>query len=129
MAGWGVIPALRVENMPEAIDYYTRVLGFTVRRGGPDEEHSAVMRGDAHVMIERLVGLYSEGYNAAIAARMGQRSPVALYIEAEDLAEMYATAMAAGANIIDPLAERAWGQAEFTVEDPYGNWLTFWKMG
>ncbi len=84
MAGWGVIPALRVENMAEAIDYYTRVLGFTIRRGGPGEEHSAVMRGDSHLMLERMVGSYGEAYNAAITARMGQRSPVAMYIEAED---------------------------------------------
>ena len=30
-------------------------------------------------------------------------------------------------KIVDPLADRPWGQAEFTVEDPTGNWLTFWK--
>ena len=58
---------------------------------------------------------------------MGQRSPVAYYMEAPDLHELHETAKAAGANVIDPLADRAWGQAEFTVEDPYGNWLTFWR--
>ncbi len=127
MPGWGVTPAIRVENVAEAIDFYTRVLGFTIRRGGPAEDHSAVTRGDSHLMIERLAGFYSEAYNAAITARMGQRSPTALYIEAEDLPQMYETAKAAGANIVDPLADREWGQAEFTVEDPSGNWLTFWK--
>jgi uncharacterized glyoxalase superfamily protein PhnB len=34
----------------------------------------------------------------------------------------------AGATIIDPLADREWGQTEFTVEDPEGNWLTFWRV-
>lgn len=123
MAGWGVIPALRVTDMAEAIDFYTRVLGFELRRGGPTDEHSAVHRGDAHLMIELERGLYSEGYNAAIRERMGARSAVALYIEAEDLVALYA-----GAKVVDPLADRAWGQAEFTVEDPAGHWLTFWKV-
>jgi uncharacterized glyoxalase superfamily protein PhnB len=26
-----------------------------------------------------------------------------------------------------PLAERPWGQSEFTVEDNEGNWLAFWQ--
>ena len=50
-----------------------------------------------------------------------------MYIEAEDLAEMYEAVRSAGGSIIHPLADREWGQAEFTVEDPYGNWLPFWK--
>ena len=54
---------------------------------------------------------------------------MALYIEADDLAAFHARLKASGARIIDPLAERPWGQEEFTVEDDEGNWLTFWKKG
>jgi len=49
-------------------------------------------------------------------------------MEASDLDAFYARLQAAeGARIIDPLASRPWGQDEFTVEDPDGNWLTFWE--
>jgi len=65
--------------------------------------------------------------NAAIQERIGGRSAMALYIEATDLGELHEKAKSAGARVIDPLAERPWGQSEFTVEDPAGNWLTFWK--
>ena len=30
-------------------------------------------------------------------------------------------------EVVDPLADRPWGQAEFTVADPDGHWLTFWR--
>ena len=52
---------------------------------------------------------------------------IALYIEASDLLAFHSRLEAAGARIVDPLAERPWGQQEFTVEDHEGNWLTFWK--
>jgi uncharacterized glyoxalase superfamily protein PhnB len=58
---------------------------------------------------------------------MGSSSPVALYIEALDLEDLYAKLNASDVEIVDPLADRPWGQAEFTVEDMLGNWLTFWK--
>ena len=33
--------------------------------------------------------------------------------------------MAEGARFYVATLERPWGQEEFTVEDPEGNWLTF----
>ena len=82
---------------------------------------------DATVMLERATASYSDAYNAAIRDRLGATSPNALYIEADDLDDLHAKALANGAAVIDPLADRPWGQAEFTVADPDGNWLTFWK--
>lgn len=48
-------------------------------------------------------------------------------MEADDLEELHLSLEEHDATIVDPLADRPWGQAEFTVEDPAGNWLTFWK--
>jgi uncharacterized glyoxalase superfamily protein PhnB len=79
------------------------------------------------VMIEAPGTFYSQAYNDAIRARVAHPGAMALYIEATDLAELYERVQAAGARVVDPLGDRPWGQAEFTVEDPAGNWLTFWK--
>ncbi len=78
------------------------------------------------MMVEPAGSLYSDGYNALIRERLGSRSANALYIEAPDLEELDGRLTAAGAAIVDPLAVRPWGQKELTVEDPFGNWLTFW---
>ena len=127
MPNYGVIPSIRVRDMKRALDFYQSTLGFNVTRGGEGDDNISLDRGDAHIMIESPAAFYSPAYNEAIGKRVGTPSAMALYIEAEDLEQLHDKARAAGANIVDPLAERPWGQSEFTVEDPEGNWITFWK--
>ena len=50
-----------------------------------------------------------------------------MYIEAPDLDAYYERLKADGIEIVDPIADRPWGQREFTVADPQGNWLSFWR--
>lgn len=127
MSGWAVIPTIRVRDMGEALGFYQNQLGFELTRGGPGEENSSLSRGDARIMIEIPTQFYSPAYNAAIVTRLESPSAIALYMEAVDLEEFYARLGDAGVKIVDPLADRPWGQAEFTIEDLQGNWLTFWK--
>jgi uncharacterized glyoxalase superfamily protein PhnB len=114
--------------MAEALAFYCGPLEFTLDRGGEAESNSSLTRGDAHVMIETAAAdHFGDEYNAAIKERLGTPSSIALYIEASDLAAFQTRLQAAGAKVVDALAERPWGQEEFTVEDHEGNWLTFWK--
>jgi uncharacterized glyoxalase superfamily protein PhnB len=125
MGGYGVTPTIRVRDMAEALAFYSGQLDFTVER--EHEGNSVVKRGDARIMLEVATDFYGEEYNAAIRERLGSPSSISLYIEASDLAGFQSRLEAAGVRIIDPLAERPWGQAEFTVEDHEGNWLSFWS--
>jgi len=128
MAQWGVIPSIRVRDMAAALAFYRGTLGFTLDSGGDEATNSSLTRERAHVMIETAADHFGDEYNAAIKERLGTPSSIALYMEASDLDALYARLQAAeGARIIDPLASRPWRQDEFTVEDPDGNWLTFWK--
>ena len=113
--------------MAKALAFYTGRLEFTLDSGGEGSTNSSLTRGDARVMIETAADHFGDDYNAAIKDRLGTPSSIALYIEASDLAAFHSRLQAAGARIVDPLAERPWGQEEFTVEDHEGNWLTFWK--
>lgn len=125
--GWGVIPSIRFRDLSEALAFYLGPLEFSLASGGEDENHASVTRGDARLMLEGVTDFYGDDYNSAIRDRLGSQSASALYIEASDLAGFQARLQEAGARIVDPLAERPWGQAEFTVEDHEGNWLTFWE--
>jgi uncharacterized glyoxalase superfamily protein PhnB len=125
MGGYGVTPTIRVRDMAEALAFYSGQLDFTVER--EHEGNSVVKRGDARIMLEVATDFYGEEYNAAIRERLGSPSSISLYIEASDLAGFQSRLEAAGVRIIDPLADRPWGQAEFTVEDHEGNWLSFWS--
>ena len=128
MPGWGVIPSIRVRDMANALAFYTGRLEFTLDSGGESATNSSLSRGDGHLMIETAADHYGDQYNAAIRERLGTPSSIALYIEADDLAAFHARLKTGGVvPIIDDLAERPWGQQEFTVEDPDGNWLTFWQ--
>ena len=113
--------------MAEALAFYTGQLEFVLASGGEGATNSSLTRGDARVMIETAADHYGGPYNLAIRERLGSASAIALYIEAEDLAAFHSRLRASGVRIIDPLAERPWGQEEFTVEDHEGNWLTFWR--
>ena len=126
MAEWGVIPSIRVRDMAEALGFYRDTLEFTLKGGSEAATNSSLTRGDARVMVETAADHYDDEYNAAIRERLGTPSSIALYIEASDLVAFHSRLEAAGARIVDPLAERPWGQQEFTVEDHEGNWLTFW---
>jgi uncharacterized glyoxalase superfamily protein PhnB len=127
VSGWGVIPSIRVQDMAEALAFYTGVLEFNLDAGGDEASNSSLSRGDARVMLETAGGLYGDEYNAAIQKRLGSPSSISLYIEAADLSGFYDRLQRSGARIIDPLAYRPWGQNEFTVEDHEGNWLSFWE--
>jgi len=126
MSGWGVIPSLRVPDLADALDFYVGRLGFSVD-GDPTRGNVSVVRGDARLMLETTADFYGDAYNVAIRERLGSVSANALYLEADDLDELYRALGETAVKIVDPLADRPWGQAEFTVEDPTGNWLTFWK--
>ena len=127
MSAWGVIPTLRVADMGRALDFYLGPLEFELDRGGPGEANSSVTRGGARLMLETAGDHYGEAYNAAIRRRLGSPSPNALYIEADGLPAFHERLVGSGVRVVDPLAERPWGQVEFTVEDPDANWLTFWS--
>ena len=130
MPGWGVIPSIRARDPQRLVEFYDQVLGFTVLRQSDETGNSAVELGDARLMIEPVEAVfYSPAYNEAIRGRAGEQGPHSLYIESEDLDALYERAQASGAVVVDAIAERPWGQREFTIEDPEGNWLTFWNAG
>jgi uncharacterized glyoxalase superfamily protein PhnB len=124
----GVIPAIRVRDMDLALEFYVGRLGFAIERGGPADDNCAISRGDARLMLEVAGDLYSEAYNEAIRQRLDTPSATALYVEADDLDALFERVVDAGVDVVDPLAERPWGQAEFTIADPTGQWLTFWQV-
>lgn len=127
MPGWGVIPSIRVRDMSAALDFYNERIGFALKRGGPTDENCSLNFGDAHIMLETAGIHYSPGYNEAIRARIGTPGSGSLYFEAPDLDALWKRVRELGLNVVDPLADREWGQSEFTVEDPDGTWLTFWR--
>lgn len=114
--------------MAAGLQFYRDRLGFKVERGGVEDSNTSLSFGDARIMLEIPADHYTERYNAAIRQRIGNASPHAFYMEAPDIDGLYARVQSQAVRIVDLLADRPWGQREFTIEDHEGNWLTFWEV-
>ena len=113
--------------MAEALAFYRGPLEFTLDGGGDDATNSSLTRGDARVMIETAADHFGDEYNAAIKERLGVLRRSRCTSKLQIWPRSTPGSKQPAHKIVDPLAERPWGQEEFTVEDHEGNWLTFWK--
>ena len=52
-------------------------------------------------------------------------NPDHIYFAVSDLEGPYERAVAAGAEILDPVAARPWGERSFYLRDPFGNKVCF----
>lgn len=127
MPGSPAIVAFRFPDLAKARQFYVDVLGFTVERHADEHENMAVSLGGARMMLEAdATNLFGDDYNKMIVARRENPGPNSIYVEAADLDALYQRCQDQGLRIVDPIGARPWGQREFTIEDPAGNFLSFW---
>jgi PhnB protein len=117
-----VTPRLVVGDGAAAIDFYARAFGAQEvgdRFAGPDGEliHAEVRIGDSVVMITGESGdARSPASSGAVSAIM------ATYWEDVDAA--WERALAAGAEVIYPLADQFYGERGGRLRDPFGHqWM------
>jgi uncharacterized glyoxalase superfamily protein PhnB len=119
-----------VEDLVRSMRFYTEALGFTVKNAEPADSpvFYSLLRGDAGVMLSTF-GAFESVWplDREAVARRGGQAPSTAYIESKDLDADFARAVAAGATVIDPPAERPWNQRDFVVADPDGFWWTVWQ--
>ncbi len=113
---------LRFEIFPEdlavIVDFYTRVLSFSVtkdQRGEPNA-YVALRRGAVHI------GAAQQPLPAAPAER---RPPIGveLVLEVDDIAAERDRIVAAGWPLEEDLQRRVWGLTDFRLLDPAGYYL------
>jgi PhnB protein len=114
-----VSPYLVVDDAAGAIDFYTRVLGGTERMRMPGPEgrigHAEIAFGDSVVML------------ADEFPDMGIRSahsiggtPVTIVLYVEDVDQVFAAALSAGATEVQPVENKFYGDRSGQLEDPWG---------
>ena len=115
-----ILPHIAYRDVVAAIDWLTRVFGFTehYRYGDPAEPSGAQMRfGDVYFMLTR--------------ARPGRASPAqlgsatqSLTVFVTDVDAHFTRTKAAGAKIVEDLNETVYGERQYGVEDLDGHhWL------
>jgi catechol 2,3-dioxygenase-like lactoylglutathione lyase family enzyme len=104
-------PILSVSDVPAAIDFYTKKLGFTLAfADGDPPTFAGINLGETQIFL-----------------RQGAPSSngVAVYFVVGDANELAEFHRAGGVNITEPIADRPYGLRDYNVQDLDGHILTF----
>src|SRR5437763_5489307 len=115
-----VTPYLAIDGAAAAIDFYTKVFGGVerVRMPAPDGRI-----GHAEVQIGKGVVMLADEWPEA-GARSPKTvggTPVMLMVYVEDVDDVVAKAVAAGAKELRPVENRFYGDRSGEIEDPFGH--------
>lgn len=119
-------PTLIYRDAPAAIDFLTNGLGFTTAIVVPNETDQSV--------VEHCQLLWPEGGGIMLgsAGRPGNKfaerptGTGAVYVVTARPDEVHDRAIAAGAEVYEPLKDEDYGSRGFSVTDPEGN---IWSFG
>lgn len=120
-----IVPTLRYRDANAAIRWLGEVFGFAPKMviPGPDDTvaHAELTYRSALIML----GSTTDGSDGRLPYEQG---PGALYLIVDDdeVQQRYDAAVAAGAEVVDPLVEKEYGGKGFTVLDPERN---VWSVG
>ncbi|HUS22774.1 MAG TPA: VOC family protein [Aeromicrobium sp.] len=116
-----VTPYLIVDGAAEAIDFYTSVLG-AAQRGDrmetPDGKvgHAELSLGDSLIMLAD-----ESPDMGAVGPRTVGGTPVTVHVYVEDVDNVHAKALAAGAKELTPVTDQFYGDRSGQFEDPWGH--------
>jgi len=120
----GIVPYLQFKNTGEAIAWYERVFGAKEVRARLVAPDGTCMNAEIEIEGTRLM-LADEmpAIGSTSPATLGATSVVLdLHVERSD--EIFARALAAGAEQIYPLADQFYGDRAGRVRDPFGHhWI------
>jgi uncharacterized glyoxalase superfamily protein PhnB len=124
-----VIPALRCRDAVAAIEWLCRALGFEKRVVYMSDEktvaHAELTFGNGMIMIGSVTNgtPYSDLVRQPGDVGAETQSP---YLVVSDVKAIYASAKAAGAEMVFDLEEKEYGGSGFTCRDPEGH---VWSVG
>lgn len=97
------------------VRFYVQALGFTAEPADDPDGHRVVQRDGVRI------GCCHDPAARAVQRRPPHGSEIVLRVA--DLDAEHGRAMASGWPIADPLQQRPWGQRDFRMHDPSGQYL------
>lgn len=126
-----VIPSLRYRNAPAAIEWLVRAFGFEKKAvyPGPNDTiaHAELTFGSGGMVM--LGSASNEGDYAKFMVQpdeIGLRETKGIYLVVADADAIYATAKAAGAEMVLDIRDMDYGGRAFTCRDLEGH---LWSIG
>lgn len=111
-----VSPILSVTDLPAAIDFYRRTLGFDLAWSwGEPLDIAAVCRDNVEITLTQRAGAKPPG-----AAH--------IYLGVSGIDEYYAALIDAAVTVVVPIGDRPYGMRDFRIADPSGNELSIGQV-
>jgi uncharacterized glyoxalase superfamily protein PhnB len=115
-----ITPHLICAGAADAIEFYKKAFGAEemMRMPAPDGRlmHAAVRIGDSMVMLVDEMPEWG-----ALGPKALKGSPVTIHLMVDNVDEVFARAVAAGATAKMPVADMFWGDRYGKVVDPFGH--------
>ena len=127
MAWPAIIPYIRYEDAPAAIDWLERAFGFerrVVQEDGGKVSHAELAYGNGMLM---LASTHEDLPAAAKTPRqLGGQATGGMYVVVDDVDAHCERARAAGAEIVREPADQHYGSRDYVARDPEG---FLWSFG
>ena len=115
-----VTPYLSIDGAAAAIDFYREIFGATerMRMDGPDGKigHAELDIGNSVIMLSDAMPDMGSPTPQALGG-----SPVFLMVYVEDVDDVFARAVKAGAKELQPVQDQFYGDRSGQFEDPFGH--------
>lgn len=126
-SGASIIPALRYEDAPAAIDWLCKAFGFEKQAVYEGENgtiaHAQLTLGNGMIML----GSATETEYGKLVEAPGKNRAVTqgIYVVVPEVDKHYGRAKAAGAEIVIDIKDEDYGGRDYTARDPEGHVWTF----
>ena len=129
-SGSTVIPGLRYEDAPAAIEWLCRAFGFEKQAVYANADgtiaHAQLTLGNGMVMLGSATRNTPYGQYVRLPKEVGGFETQSSYLVVADCRAVYDRAKAAGAEILIDFEEKEYGGSGFTCRDPEGH---LWSVG
>lgn len=112
-----MVPLFRVDEMAEALAFYTSILDFELWGLSPDDLVASLVRGEAELMLTALPTDQAAQVNALLI--VDDADALWAVWSARGLDQTHLTDSPVHLGPLD----QSWGTREFYVTDPFGNTL------
>jgi lactoylglutathione lyase len=118
---------LFVVDLPASIDFYNRILEFTLGEQHSDG-YTPLTNGNVYLALNLRSTLPDDHPIQAVAdERLGRG--IEIVLEVDDVAAMYEHVLLQNWPMSDELRQRPWGLTDFRVVDPDGYYLRITSRG
>jgi catechol 2,3-dioxygenase-like lactoylglutathione lyase family enzyme len=113
-----ITPFLHVPDLPAALSFFCDTLGFVVKHQHDNYAYIELSGAGLRLLEERGRVLTPDG-----------KARVAVYVDVSNVDELHAQMRQRLESLpperVEPLMTRSWGQREFQVRLPDGDWMNF----